>query len=159
MNANDILKYGHYTFLGSLDGLSDAELEQDGVCGIWSTKDIIGHLASYEQVLVEILQGFLGGGATPYLEQFAKGLIFNDEQVGARKANTLAEVLDEYKTVQAKTQEMIAQISAETCRQTGTLPWYGADYSLDDFLVYTFYGHKREHAAQIFVFRDTLKKS
>jgi hypothetical protein len=159
MNANDILKYGHFTFLGSLDGLSDAQLVQGGVCGVWSTKDIIAHLTSYEQVLVEVLQGFLGGGATPYMEQYAQGEVFNDLQVAARKDNTTAEVMDEYKTVQAKTLEMIAQIAPETCRQVGTLPWYGADYSLDDFIVYAFYGHKREHSAQIHVFRDTLKKS
>lgn len=51
MNANDILKYGHFTFLGSLDGLSDAELEQGGVCGVWSVKDIIAHLASWKSVV------------------------------------------------------------------------------------------------------------
>jgi hypothetical protein len=27
---------------------------------------------------------------------------------------------------------------------------------LDDFIVYTYYGHKREHAAQIAAFRDRL---
>ena len=41
-------------------------------------------------------------------------------------------------------------------RENGTLPWYGAEYSLDDFIVYTYYGHKREHAAQIAAFRDHL---
>lgn len=49
---------------------------------------------------------------------------------------------------------LVAQIPAETARLTGTLPWYGAEYALDDFVVYTFYGHKREHSAQIAVFRD-----
>ena len=31
----------------------------------------------------------------------------------------------------------------------GTLPWYGDEYALDDFIVYTSYGHKREHGPQI----------
>ena len=39
-------------------------------------------------------------------------------------------------------------------RQSGTLPWYGMEYALDDFLVYIYYGHKREHSAQIAAFRD-----
>jgi hypothetical protein len=38
----------------------------------------------------------------------------------------------------------------------GTLPWYGPEYALDDFIVYSYYGHKREHSAQINVFRDQL---
>ena len=52
-----------------------------------------------------------------------------------------------------------ARIPPDTWRQNGTLPWYGAEYSLDDFIVYTFYGHKREHTAQINVFKDTLKEA
>ncbi len=51
---------------------------------------------------------------------------------------------------------MVAQLSSETLRQNGTLPWYGEGYALDDFLVYAYYGHKREHSAQIAAFRDRL---
>ena len=42
-------------------------------------------------------------------------------------------------------------------REPGTLPWYGPEYDLEDFIAYTFYGHKREHMAQVNVFLDTLK--
>jgi len=47
---------------------------------------------------------------------------------------------------------------ADAMRQAGTLPWYGLEYALDDFLVYAFYGHKREHSAQIAAFRDRLER-
>ena len=50
------------------------------------------------------------------------------------------------------------RMDAETLRQVGTLPWYGAEYALDDYLVYAFYGHKREHSGQISVFKDHLPK-
>ena len=39
--------------------------------------------------------------------------------------------------------------SAETWRQIGAIPWYGPEYSLDDFVVYNIYGHKREHDPQL----------
>jgi len=51
---------------------------------------------------------------------------------------------------------MVAQLSSEMLCQNGTLPWYGEVYALDDFLVYAYYGHKREHSAQIAAFRDRL---
>jgi hypothetical protein len=41
--------------------------ETPGACGVWSVKDIIAHLASYERVLVDILTTFTGGGSTPAL--------------------------------------------------------------------------------------------
>ena len=55
MNATDILKYGQPTVLSTLDGFPENAWEMPGACGVWSVKDIIAHLASYEQVLIDIL--------------------------------------------------------------------------------------------------------
>lgn len=158
MNASDILKYGHGTILQTIDGLPNAAWETAGVCGVWSTKDIIAHLASYEQVLIEVLSGFTGGGLTPYLRMWSeRSLGFNDMQVEMRKDKTAAEVLAEYNDAYDRVRAQVAHIPADTFRQTGTLPWYGMEYSLDDFIVYTYYGHQREHAAQIAAFRDRIR--
>ena len=159
MNAADILKYGHQTVLRAIDGLADADWETPGACGIWSVKDIMAHLASYEHLLVEILASFLGGGPTPYLTQFRKtGDTFNDVQVAARTEKTVQDVLVEYNDTQAQTMALVAQIPVETLRETGTIPWYGMEYALDDLIVYMYYGHKREHSAQIAAFRDHLAR-
>jgi hypothetical protein len=47
--------------------------------------------------------------------------------------------------------------SAGIPRRAWNKDGYGLEYALDDFIVYAYYGHKREHTAQIAVFRDTLK--
>ena len=157
MNAVDILKYGQLTVLGTLKEFPESGLEMPGACGVWSVKDIIGHLASYEQVLVDVLGAFTGGGATPYLDKFtAPGGQFNDSEVAARKGKSIEEVLEEFNGAHGRVMELAAQIPAETFRQNGTLPWYGSEYALDDFIVYTYYGHKREHSAQIAAMRDRL---
>ena len=70
MNSLDILMYGHRLVLAVVDGLPAEEWDHPGVCGDWSIKEIIAHLASYELVLVEVLAGFDGGGPTPYLDAF-----------------------------------------------------------------------------------------
>ena len=64
MNPLDVLKYGHRTVLKTLDGLPEADWQTPGVVGDWSVKDVVAHLASHEQVLVEILQSLLGEAAT-----------------------------------------------------------------------------------------------
>ena len=64
----------------------------------------------------------------------------------------------EFNDAHAQVMSLATQISSERFRQTGTLPWYGMEYALDDFLVYTFYGHKREHSAQIAAFGDRLRR-
>jgi DinB superfamily len=167
MNAQDILKYGHGTVLQAIDGLAEPAWEMTGACGVWSIKDIISHLASYELVLKEVLSSFQGdsampssspgGSATPTLNAFVEsGGHFNDAQVALRKDSRPANVLTEYTSVHDQVVARAAQIPAETFRKTGTLPWYGEEYALDDFIVYAFYGHKREHCAQIVAFRDRL---
>ena len=159
MNAVDILKYGQQTVLQTLEAFPEAAVEKPGACGVWSVKDIIAHLASYEQVLVDVLSTFGSPQPTPYLNKFIEpGGQFNDTEVDVRKAKTMQEVLDELNDAHAQVLLLATQISPERFSQTGTLPWYGMEYALDDFLVYTFYGHKREHSAQIAAFRDHLRR-
>ncbi len=159
MNPADVLKYGHQHVLRTLDGLDFAHWETGGVCGVWSVKDILSHLASYELWLEEILAGFCGDHLpTPVTDHLAASgpQAFNDEQVAARQGHSPAAVLNEYTAAYERVAQRVGRIAPETWRQAGTLPWYGAEYALDDYIVYTFYGHKREHCAQINVFRDTL---
>jgi hypothetical protein len=82
---------------------------------------------------------------------------FNDAEVSSRKKKTINEVVGGYNDTHAQVMSMVAQLSSETLRHNGTLPWYGEVYALDDFLIYaSYYGHKREHSAQIAAFRDRL---
>ena len=82
MNAVDILKYGQQMVLQAIDGFPETAWETPGACGVWSVKDIIAHLASYERVLVDILTTFTRSGATPALNTFLElGGQFNDSEV------------------------------------------------------------------------------
>lgn len=156
MNAADVLKYGQRTLLRTLDGIPDAEWEKEGVCGWWSVKNIVAHLASYELVLVDILKTFLGEDAAPTLELYSKPA-FNDQQVALRKDKTPSETLAELNEAHTQVMALIQRVPLELRRRVGTIPWYGAEYDLEDLIAYMYYGHKREHSAQIAVFKDTLK--
>ncbi len=158
MNATDILKYGQITVLQSIEGFPTSAWETPGACGTWSVKDIIAHLASYEEVLVDVLATFVGSGATPALDKFtAPGGQFNDIEVALRKEKNVQEILEELNDTHTQVMSLVAKIPPETLHQSGTLPWYGMNYALDDVIVYMYYGHKREHGAQIAAFRDRLK--
>ena len=82
---------------------------------------------------------------------------WNDFEVDERKDKSYQEVLDEYLSAQAKTAELIETVPLELQRKTGALTWYGAEYDLEDFIAYTYYGHKREHGAEINHFKDKFK--
>lgn len=158
MNVTEILKNGHLTVLRAVDGLAERDWYTPGVCGSWSVRDIIAHLASFELALVDVLNTQLKNDVpTPTLDKFiADYEFFNNAEVEARQHHRADEVLAEYIEANATAAELLAQIPVAQRRQNGTLPWYGEAYDLEDFIVYTFYGHKQEHCAQIGVFRSEL---
>jgi len=157
MNARDILSYGDRTVRDTLDGVPPEEWETPGVCGYWSVKNIIAHLASYERVLVDVLSSQVRSSQTPALDElFEQGEDFNDLQVNQRAALTPDKTLAEYSEAHVRTIELVACLTPELLQKSGTLPWYGDEYSIDDYIVYGYYGHKREHMAQVAVFKDVL---
>ena len=159
MNAPDVLMYGQRSFLAGLDGLPHADWETAGVCGYWSVKQIVAHIASYEAGIADILVSVIGEGPTPTLDNYlGTGMAFNDVEVERRADLSPAETLAELASEHERCMALVRTIPAETLRTPGLIPWYGAEYSLDDLLVYMAYGHKREHVAQIFVFRDRLAR-
>ena len=96
--------------------------------------------------------------ATPTLNAFVEpGGQFNDAEVARRQHMGHADVLAEYNATYERVAVLAALVPPDTLRLPGTLPWYGMEYALDDYIVYAFYGHKREHCAQIAVYRDRLK--
>jgi len=111
-------------------------------------------------VLVDILSTFTRSGPTPALNTFLElGGQFNDSEVNHRKKKTIQDVLAEFNDTHTQVMSLIVALPAEMLRQSGTLPWYGREYALDDLLVYMYYGHKREHSAQIAAFGDRLRES
>ena len=163
MNPADVLKYGHGTVTRTLKGLPEAAWETGGVCGVWSVKDIVGHLAAYEHMLEEVLSPFAGMDiGMPSLNQIGQIGVsaYNDAQAEVRKGKSPHEVQAEYEETYTRIMEQVVpKVPLEIWSKVGAIPWYGAEYSLDDYIVYTFYGHKREHCAQINVFKDSLKLS
>lgn len=158
MNPADVLKYGHLTVMGTLESFPKEQWYTPGACGYWSVKDLIAHLSSFELVLVEVLNNFLDPGTVYYLDKFTRDRMgFNDAEVELRKNLPMETVLGEYKRAYHKVMAAAMRVPAEIYTQRGALPWYGDEYDLEDFIVYTYYGHKREHCGQIAVFSDQFK--
>lgn len=159
MNTIDVLKYGHLTVLEAIKDLPEADWYKPNVCGYWSVKEIMAHLISFEHLLIDISNAWFGETFTPTLDAFMRDAEqFNQDEVAMRRDHSVAFVIAEYEAAYAQAARLFSKIPAEARRVNGALPWYGPDYDLEDFIAYTFYGHKREHAAQIAVFRDGLAK-
>lgn len=157
MHVTDVMKYGQLTILHTFNEFPKEAMNLPGACGVWSVKDIMAHLASNELVLVAVLAPFAGENGDPYLNLYlTQGSEFNDAEVAKRSGNSIEEVLTEFNQAHSQAMKLLAHIPQDKLRQAGTLPWYGAEYDLEDFITYGTYGHKREHSAQIAAFKDIL---
>lgn len=154
MHTIDVMRHGHRTVMQAIDGLEAGQWEDPRVVGVWSPKDVIAHLASFEAVLIDVLSWVRDGGVeTPVLNDLLGGpAAFNDAQVALRALHMPGVVLEEYETNVAQALELARAVPRERFGHAGLLAWYGEEYDLDDFIAYMFYGHKREHAAQIKLF-------
>jgi len=151
LDALSILGFGHRDVMRVFDGLSEADWNRVGVTSRWSPKDLLSHLTSFELMLEEALRGVAGEtGPTPTLEAMGKGgKSFNEDQVKMRRGRPAAEVMAEYEKAHESVIALAKKLGPDKLREVGTIPWYGANYALDDLIVYTNYAHKREHCAQM----------
>jgi hypothetical protein len=161
MNPHAFLKYGHLTLEGELARIPPEAWSRPGVCGVWSVQDIVAHLASYEQAGIDILRTLAAGKAeavaTPTLDAYRQDPAgFNDAQVEERRVYDAEHILDEYRTAHVQMLELAATLPHAKFSEIGALPWYGPEYSPGDLVVYMYYGHKREHSAQIAMYADLL---
>jgi hypothetical protein len=150
MNADDVFRYGHLTLLGAVETFPIDHWDTPGVCGVWSAKDVVAHLASYELATGDAFAGVLGEESSPTLGLLvSQGEAFNEPQVAQRRGQSPEETLAEYAAAHERAAALLARIPLDRRRQAGIIAWYGPEYDLEDLITYMSYGHKREHSAQI----------
>ncbi len=147
MNPIDIMTYGQRT-IDELIGRLRPDDWTAIALGVWTTKDLVGHLGAFEVRFAEVMAMFTG--ETPRTNLLAATTeTFNDDQAAIRVDWTVAQVLAELRDAHALVMSLAGRIPADAWLRVGTIPSYGPQYSLDDLLVYSMYGHKREHAPQL----------
>ena len=157
MNAVDMLAYGQRMILETIDQFRTDDWQRVAL-GVWTTKDLVGHLGAFEARFADVLATFVD-------ERPVSGLLgtdpatFNDDQAAVRRDWTVEAVLAELHEAHDRTLAYASRLPPERWREVGTIPWYGPEYSLDDLLVYTMYGHKREHHPQLEAVREAAERS
>ncbi len=127
-------------------GLSAEEMTQVQVEGVWTVKDVVGHITSWEEVILQPLRRYANGDPfeTNVIEDY---LAWNDEQAAIKRDVPMDGILDEASTIR---QELVATanlLSAEQWEQELTLPW-GDTKTLDKALI-GLEEHEMEHVRAI----------
>jgi hypothetical protein len=147
MQTLDVLMYGQRTIRSTIDRYGPDDWERIAL-GVWTAKDLLGHLGAFELRFADQLAPFVGAPVESDLPS-ADRRTFNDDQAAVRKDWPVEKVMAEFLEAHERVIRHAREISPEVWREVGTIPWYGPQYSLNDLVVYQQYGHKREHDPQL----------
>lgn len=147
MNTVDVLMYGQRTVMATVERYGPDDWSRIAL-GVWTAKDLLGHLGAFEARFADTLADFAGEPRASDLMD-ADPSTFNDDQAAVRADWPIERVLAEFTDAHERVMRYARALPIERWREVGTIPWYGPEYSLDDLVVYQQYGHKREHDPQL----------
>ena len=151
----DHLAESRRTFLQALEGLSEPQIIQVPVEGVWTIKDLLAHLASWEKSCLIPLRTYAAGGAfVP--EEIPDHQVWNQAQAQGWQSQSLAEILAEYQSIR---EEIVALVTALTEAQATVklpAPW-GGEATLAELCGGLIWHEKTEHLKSIFYWKETGK--
>ena len=142
-------------FLDTIDGLSDQALQEPGVVGDWSVKDVMSHISAWEAELVKLLWQAKQG-------QKPTSVHFSDKSVDELNAlwyqethsRPLDRVLADFSAVRRQTNRRVEAFSESELNDDKRFPWLRG-HPLWKWVASDSFEHEEEHAAQIREWRDT----
>ena len=132
----------------SYTDLSAAQMEQGGVVGDWSIKDILAHVTTWEEESLEHLPTIAAGGTPPRYSVAHGGIdAFNAKKIEEKRRLSLAEVLEQLDDVHRRLVGYVQDVpEALFTRET----------RFRRRLRYDTYSHYPLHAEAIRVWREQL---
>jgi uncharacterized damage-inducible protein DinB len=135
----------------AIQDLGVEEMTQVQVEGVWTIKDILGHITSWEETCLGPLRRYAGGG--PFqVDVIEDYLAWNDQQAARKRDITLDVILDELATVRQGLVDAARQLPPERWEQTVPFSW-GGEGTIADVLD-VFIQHELGHVCTIERWRE-----
>ena len=133
------------TFLASVDGLSVAALLEPGAVGEWSVRDVMAHVATWEEEALNALPVILDGKSPPRYVRYGGIDAFNALERERKRRLSRARVKRELAATHRRLVEFLENIPEAA---------YKEDRRLQRRIREDAYRHYREHALQILSWRN-----
>jgi hypothetical protein len=152
----DRIEQAHSDWQSLLTEVGESHMEEPGVTGDWSVKDIIAHIAAWEQRVLDRVESEAKG--TP-LEMSDWDLDKMNERFYERSRDrSLADVLDEASAVHARFMDFVRSLSEDELFKGGRYKWTEGE-PFYHWVEGNSYGHYEEHAGPIRAWLNESLKS
>jgi hypothetical protein len=148
------LQAAHAALLHSIDGLSDDQMLQVGAVGLWSVKDMLAHLVSWEAELVTVLaQLERHKHHSPHIVEIEDIDDWNEEQYRINARRPLADVREDFHGVHKQLIRSIEVLDDRTLDSNRLFPWMEGE-PLSYLILENATWHEEEHAEDIRAWRE-----
>lgn len=148
------LRAARERLLSAIAGLGEDDMLRVGAVGIWSVKDVLAHLVSWEAELVTALTRLpQNAGRPPQIVEIEDIDEWNAEQYGSNAPRALAAVLEDFHGVHKHLLEAIAALDNRTLDDNRRFPWMEGE-PLSYLILENAVWHEEEHAADIRAWRE-----
>lgn len=145
----DALEDVRENFLEVIDGLSDEMLQEPGVVGDWSVKDIMIHISTWEAELVKLLWQ-VKQGQKPTTVHFSPLDVDerNQEWFKAYHDRQFGRVLADFAAVRKQTSRRVEAFTDKELMDPQHYSWSNG-HPLWEWIAEDSFGHEEEHIGQI----------
>jgi len=141
--------------LKNLDGLTDTDCTGPQVEGIWTIKDLIGHISAWEITFLTPLQAYLAGNSfcPEYIPDHDS---WNADRARERDKVPMQEVLEEMVSIREQILGLVGALSDEQWSEVLSAPWGSQEtlWQMIDGLAW----HEEEHTSSIQKYKKQYHK-
>jgi hypothetical protein len=132
--------YNQADFWAALEGLTEADLLDKAAVGGWSVKDVVGHLADWEQLILKAAYHIYDPSEpeVPVPEESIEEI--NQTLAAKRKENSWQSERKYLRETQLALSEFLARLKPGDCRLRGPYPWPDDQGTLAELI-----SHASEH--------------
>jgi hypothetical protein len=116
------LDEAHQRFLDTFDGFNATVLETEPIAGVWSARDLAGHLADWEDEIRAAAEYALGG-PEPRGQPIPDGQAFNTMRAALRGADPWDVTVSDFRASWERSATLLAGLSAQDLKRIGRMPW------------------------------------
>lgn len=148
------LRAARSVLLDAIDGLDNDCLLRPGVVGIWSIKDVLGHLVAWEAELVTALARLeQHKQRPPRIVEIEDIDEWNAEQYSQNAPRALASILEDFEGVHKHLIQAIDALDNPTLDDNRRFPWMEGE-PLSYLIAENAIWHEEEHAEEIRQWRE-----
>ena len=139
--------------LNAMAGLNEDQASSLAVTGVWTIKDLFGHITAWDTTILHPLELFYTSNEfiTEPIEDY---LAWNDDQAEQRAVRSYSQILAEFSEIRSALIAAYQSLSADMLLEIFTAPW-GDKFTISK-MISGLAWHEVEHAKEISQWRKSM---